>query len=101
MMACHTWHLHDVQVQQSGVLGAGASEERGETARMVNALDKTDMLRLSPGRNTMHAPTATGRCRRRLTGDHGAKTQASFVGAMAIADLVKTTLGPKGMVRDE
>ena len=27
--------------------------------------------------------------------------QASFVGAMAIADLVKTTLGPKGMVRDE
>lgn len=24
--------------------------------------------------------------------------QASFVGAMAIADLVKTTLGPKGMV---
>jgi hypothetical protein len=25
--------------------------------------------------------------------------QASFVGAMAIADLVKTTLGPKGMVR--
>ncbi|MFS7914195.1 putative groEL-like equatorial domain superfamily [Helianthus anomalus] len=23
--------------------------------------------------------------------------QASFVGAMAIADLVKTTLGPKGM----
>ena len=28
-----------------------------------------------------------------------AHTQASFVGAMAIADLVKTTLGPKGMVR--
>ncbi|GJX02389.1 pyruvate dehydrogenase (acetyl-transferring) kinase, mitochondrial [Tanacetum coccineum] len=26
---------------------------------------------------------------------------ASFVGAMAIADLVKTTLGPKGMVSDE
>ena len=26
--------------------------------------------------------------------------QASFVGAMAIADLVKTTLGPKGMVRE-
>lgn len=26
------------------------------------------------------------------------RTQASFVGAMAIADLVKTTLGPKGMV---
>ena len=25
--------------------------------------------------------------------------QASFVGAMAIADLVKTTLGPKGMVK--
>ena len=25
--------------------------------------------------------------------------QSSFVGAMAIADLVKTTLGPKGMVR--
>lgn len=25
--------------------------------------------------------------------------QASFVGAMAIADLVKSTLGPKGMVR--
>lgn len=24
--------------------------------------------------------------------------QASFIGAMAIADLVKTTLGPKGMV---
>ena len=28
-----------------------------------------------------------------------AAMQASFVGAMAIADLVKTTLGPKGMVR--
>ncbi|GAB4818128.1 hypothetical protein N2152v2_005174 [Parachlorella kessleri] len=38
------------------VLGAGASEEKGENARL-----------------------------------------ASFVGAMAIADLVKTTLGPKGM----
>ncbi len=25
---------------------------------------------------------------------------SSFVGAMAIADLVKTTLGPKGMVGD-
>lgn len=24
--------------------------------------------------------------------------QAAFIGAMAIADLVKTTLGPKGMV---
>lgn len=24
--------------------------------------------------------------------------QASFIGAIAIADLVKTTLGPKGMV---
>lgn len=35
MIACHTWHFHDAQVQQSGVLGAGASEERGETARMV------------------------------------------------------------------
>ena len=29
----------------------------------------------------------------------GAPAQAAFVGAMAIADLVKTTLGPKGMVR--
>lgn len=38
------------------VLGAGATEEKGENARM-----------------------------------------SSFVGAMAIADLVKTTLGPKGM----
>ncbi len=27
--------------------------------------------------------------------------QAAFVGAMAIADLVKTTLGPKGMVRSQ
>ena len=27
--------------------------------------------------------------------------QASFVGAMAIADLVKSTLGPKGMVRTD
>jgi len=26
--------------------------------------------------------------------------QASFIGAMAIADLVKSTLGPKGMVCD-
>ena len=41
-----------------GMLQAGASEERGENARM-----------------------------------------ASFVGALAIADLVKSTLGPKGMVR--
>eukprot|EP00798_Chlamydomonas_sp_ICE-L_P025258 gene25258-10907_t len=42
--------------QQSGILGHGASEERGENARL-----------------------------------------ASFVGAVAIADLVKSTLGPKGM----
>lgn len=42
--------------QQSGVLGAGAHEEKGELARL-----------------------------------------SSFVGAMAIADMVKTTLGPKGM----
>ncbi|DBA78493.1 TPA: T-complex protein 1 subunit beta [Trebouxia sp. C0005] len=40
----------------NGVLGQGAEEQKGETARL-----------------------------------------ASFVGAMAIADLVKTTLGPKGM----
>jgi hypothetical protein len=26
-------------------------------------------------------------------------SQASFVGAVAVADLVKSTLGPKGMVR--
>lgn len=42
--------------QQSGILHHGASEERGENARL-----------------------------------------ASFVGAVAIADLVKSTLGPKGM----
>ncbi|GLI69701.1 hypothetical protein VaNZ11_014390 [Volvox africanus] len=42
--------------QQSGILQQGASEERGENARM-----------------------------------------ASFVGAVAVADLVKSTLGPKGM----
>ncbi|GAX81821.1 hypothetical protein CEUSTIGMA_g9249.t1 [Chlamydomonas eustigma] len=42
--------------QQSGILQQGASEERGENARL-----------------------------------------ASFVGAVAIADLVKSTLGPKGM----
>mmetsp|Transcript_647 Transcript_647/g.1360 ORF Transcript_647/g.1360 Transcript_647/m.1360 type:complete len:530 (-) Transcript_647:562-2151(-) len=42
--------------QTTGILGSGAQEEVGETARL-----------------------------------------ASFVGAMAIADLVKTTLGPKGM----
>lgn len=41
---------------QSGVLQQGATEERGENARM-----------------------------------------ASFIGAVAIADLVKSTLGPKGM----
>jgi hypothetical protein len=37
--------LHCAQVQQSGVLGAGASEERGETARMVRQLEKTVMDR--------------------------------------------------------
>lgn len=42
--------------QQSGILSHGATEEKGENARM-----------------------------------------ASFVGAVAVADLVKTTLGPKGM----
>ncbi|GFR42873.1 hypothetical protein Agub_g3864 [Astrephomene gubernaculifera] len=42
--------------QQSGILQHGATEERGENARM-----------------------------------------ASFVGAVAVADLVKSTLGPKGM----
>lgn len=31
---------------------------------------------------------------------HCSSLQASFVGAMAIADLVKSTLGPKGMVRN-
>jgi chaperonin GroEL (HSP60 family) len=29
------------------------------------------------------------------------KFQSTFVGAMAIADLVKTTLGPKGMVNNQ
>uniref|UniRef100_A0A7S0UYV1 CCT-beta n=1 Tax=Polytomella parva TaxID=51329 RepID=A0A7S0UYV1_9CHLO len=42
--------------QQSGILHQGATEEKGENARL-----------------------------------------ASFVGALAIADLIKTTLGPKGM----
>ena len=40
--------LHGAQVQQSGVLGAGASEERGETARMVNYC-KADTMQLCPG----------------------------------------------------
>ena len=53
MIACHTWHSHDAQVQQSGVLGAGASEERGETARMVNPERKDDTLRLCLGTSCM------------------------------------------------
>jgi chaperonin GroEL (HSP60 family) len=33
------------------------------------------------------------------TRKHAMHLQAAFIGAVAIADLVKTTLGPKGMVR--
>lgn len=39
----------------------------------------------------MHAPWRPTACPRTF--------QAAFVGAVAIAELVKTTLGPKGMVR--
>ena len=60
-----------------GMLKEGAEESKGENARMVSLQDNSGIS--WPGR-TFH------------------ESQASFVGAVAIAELVKSTLGPKGMV---
>lgn len=57
---------------------------------------------LSESANTIAAETldATGRMSSGFHRSiiHDRPAQASFVGALAIADLVKSTLGPKGMV---
>lgn len=66
------------------MLQQGASEEKGENARMVSlaCLQLCGVVALTRNIRAF-VPTQ----------------QAAFVGAMAIADLVKSTLGPKGMVR--
>lgn len=70
------------------MLGAGATEEKGETARMVCTASKfAEHYQWTYHYSQIRGPTGC------------ACMQAAFVGAMAIADLVKTTLGPKGMVR--
>ena len=57
------------------IFDEGATEDKGEMARMVSFFSQrnTPIVRLLIG------------------------VQQSFVGAIAVADLVKTTLGPKGM----
>ena len=87
-----------LQGHPGGVLGAGATEEKGETARLVS-------FRCSEGgckpeyRLTVAGPHFFGATLLpSVTLLLRGALQASFVGAMAIADLVKTTLGPKGMV---
>ena len=93
----------------SAVLGEGAEEQKGETARLVISLpcyrmsDRDSALLCRRVINNSAFPISTAaslsnalvRQRRLIV---LLLLQASFVGAMAIADLVKTTLGPKGMV---
>lgn len=86
----------------SGVLGQGAEEQKGETARLVSVV----CLELCPDDDTAlvvisNSAVAESIMRPLLCSSVASGLsylQASFVGAMAIADLVKTTLGPKGMV---
>ena len=66
---------------QHAVLQQGASEDKGETARMVSCAN------LFVDADVGRVPQADSNL-----------LQSSFVGAMAIADVVKSTLGPKGMV---
>ena len=72
----------------SQVLQAGATEEKGETARMVSVLSGFVLYGVYADRRAHEEKLITLR----------PSLQAAFIGAMAIADLVKTTLGPKGMV---
>lgn len=60
----------------------GADEERAETARLVGLLSIN-----------WSEPAASW-----FNGFFLLSLQSSFVGAIAIGDLVKSTLGPKGMV---
>ena len=73
----------------NGILQQGASEDKGEVARMVSPPSH-------PGGWGCLAPGGAARAADPPT---PAALQSSFVGAMAIADVVKSTLGPKGMVR--
>lgn len=72
-----------------GQLQAGAQEEKGENARLVSK-GRRDRR---PARPCLCSGSAA-----LIPGSAAPLSQASFVGAMAIADLVKSTLGPKGMV---
>lgn len=68
-----------MSLQPVQVLSAGADEERAETARLVSEFFC---------RYCFIFLIYTIFC-----------LQSSFIGAVAIGDLVKSTLGPKGMVR--
>ena len=81
-------YLLQVSLQPVQVLSSGAEEEKGEIARLVSVLFYCIfILRLE----SYYIPTV-----------HFANFnfffQSSFVGAIAIGDLIKSTLGPKGMV---
>ena len=78
------------------VLQAGATEEKGETARMVSYF--CIFLCKSIGRLALALLCVTSRRPPVCPRARAVPLQAAFIGAMAIADLVKTTLGPKGMV---
>jgi hypothetical protein len=68
------------------ILDSEATEERAENARLVRGP-------LCPPLTSCTSLTAHTRAR--LAGE---RVQSLFVGAIAIGDLVKSTLGPKGMV---
>jgi hypothetical protein len=66
-------------MQALEVMNRGADEEKAESARLVRPESVSSSLSIS------------------LTLLHSF-AQSAFVGAIAVGDLVKSTLGPKGMV---
>ncbi len=65
-------------MQALEVMNRGADEEKAESARLVR-----------PERVSCFIPSHS---------THHSFVQSAFVGAIAVGDLVKSTLGPKGMV---
>jgi hypothetical protein len=122
----YSQHPFPLQGGGAGVLGQGATEDRGETARMVGQHPaQTAAARggraAAPVKAAAHARCACTHLRmltavkpgaaqregtdRAAPAHDGCPTtalrccfcQAAFIGAVAVADLVKSTLGPKGM----
>lgn len=89
--------------QQTGVLAATTTEEKGANARLVSERKgRKKSKRREGGGGGARKTDLLLRC----FFSHDAPplslprpSQLAFTGAIAVADLVKTTLGPKGMVR--